>query len=122
MNPTNVFANNLKTGLSSGSEIGCKIFSGLTAISGLRIKCLLYVGTNQTNKPKIRIINYDFINPQTTIIIAFAGIQSLLPTLANTISIGAVIYYTDIGSSTYLYIPTPIMTVPTNASNYLLGQ
>lgn len=65
----------------------------------------------------IRVINYNFINPSTTIIIGFAGIQSLPPVLVNTISIGVVIFYTDIGSSTYLYIPTPIITVPTNATS-----
>ena len=97
--------------------MGCKIFSGLTALPGLRIKCLLYVGTNSTDKPKIRIINYNFINPATTIIVGFAGIQSLPTTLVNTISIGAIIYYTDIDSWTYLYIPTPIVTIPTNATN-----
>jgi hypothetical protein len=117
MNPTNVFNNDLGTKLNNGDEIGCKFFSGLVAVSGLRLKCLLYVGTNSTNKPMIRVINYNFINPQTTIIIGFAGIQSLPAVLVNTISIGVVIYYTDIGSSTYLYIPTPIITVPTNATN-----
>jgi hypothetical protein len=100
--------------------VGCKFFSGLVAVSGMRLKCLLYLGTNSTNKPMIRVINYNFINPMTTIIIGFAGIQSLPSVLANTISIGVVIFYTDIGSSTYLYIPTPIITVPTNASNMLL--
>lgn len=78
---------------------------------------MLYVGTNSTDKPKIRIINYNFINPATTIIVGFAGIQSLPTTLVNTISIGAIIYYTDIDSWTYLYIPTPIVTIPTNATN-----
>ena len=117
MNPTNVFANDLKTGLKTGEEIGCKVFSGLTALSGMRIKCILTVGTNSTFKPTIRIINYNFINPATTITIGFAGIQSLPSVLVNTISIGVVIYYNDIGSSTYLYVPTPIITVPTNATN-----
>lgn len=83
----------------------------------MRLKCLLYLGTNSTNKPMIRVINYNFINPSTTILIGFAGIQSLPAVLVNTISIGVVIFYTDIGSSTYLYIPTPIITVPTNATN-----
>lgn len=117
MNQTNVFDNDLKTGLTSGQEVGCKIFSGLAALPGLRIKCLLYVGTNSTDKPKIRIINYNFINPGTSITVGFAGIQSLPSTLVNTISIGAIIYYTDIDSWTYLYIPTPIVTIPTNATS-----
>lgn len=117
MNPTNAFSNDLGTGLSNGDEIGCKFFSGLVAVSGMRLKCLLYLGTNSTNKPMIRVINYNFINPGTTIIIGFAGIQSLPAVLVNTISIGVVIFYTDIDSSTYLYIPTPIITVPTNSSN-----
>lgn len=121
-NPTNVFANDLLTGLSTGSEIGCKIFAGLTALTGMRIKCILTVGTSQTNKPTISIINYNFINPNTTITVGFAGIQSLPAPLSNTISIGAVIYYNDIGSSTYLYIPTPIITLPTNPTNFLSNQ
>ncbi len=91
----------------------------MTAVPGTRLKCLLSVGTNATNKPRIRVVNYNFINPGTTIIIGFAGIQSLPPTLVNTISIGVVIYYTDIDSSTYLYIPTPILTVPTNSSSMI---
>lgn len=119
MDPTNVFDNDLKTNLTTGSEIGCKIQSGLAALAGMRIKCLLVVGTSQTNKPTIRIINYNFIDPQTTIIVTFAGIQTLPNTLVNTISIGAKIFYTDISSSTYLYIPTPIITIPTNATNVL---
>jgi len=122
MNAADVFANDLRTGLPTGSEVGCKIFSGLTALAGMRIKCILTVGTSQTNKPTISIINYDFINPSTTISVGFAGIQSLPATLVNTISIGAIIYYNDIGSSTYLYIPTPIITVPTNASNWLQNE
>jgi hypothetical protein len=65
------------------------------------------------------VINYNFINPNTTIVIGFAGIQSLPSSLVNTISVGVVIYYNDIGSSTYLYIPTPIITVPTNATSLL---
>jgi len=88
-------------------------------LPGKRIKCLLVVGTSQTNKPTIRIVNYNFIDPQTTIIVSFAGIQTLPDTLVNTISIGAKIFYTDISSSTYLYIPTPIVTVPTNVTNVL---
>ena len=119
MNPTNVFDNDLRTGLVTGDEVGCKIQLGLTALAGMRIKCILTVGTSQTKKPTISIINYNFIDPATTIIVTFAGIQTLPQTLVNTISIGATIYYTDIGSSTYLYIPTPIVTVPTNASNVL---
>ena len=119
MDPTNVFDNDLRTGLTTGDEVGCKIQSGLTALAGKRIKCILTIGTSQTNKPTISIINYNFIDPATTIIVSFAGIQTLPHTLVNTISIGAKIFYNDIGSSTYLYIPTPIVTVPTNASNVL---
>lgn len=122
MDPTNVFDNDLKTGLTNGSEIGCKIHSGLTPISGMRIKCLLKIGTSQTNKPTIRIINYNFIDPATTIKISFARIQTLPQTLVNTISIGAKIFYNDIGSSTYLYIPTPVVTNPTNATNVLANS
>jgi hypothetical protein len=118
-NPTNVFDNDLRTNLTTGSEVGCKIQSGLVALPGKRIKCLLKVGTSQTNKPTIRIINYNFIDPQTTIIVSFAGIQTLPSTLTNTISIGAKIFYNNINSSTYLYIPTPVITVATNASNVL---
>jgi hypothetical protein len=77
------------------------------------------VGTSQTSKPTISIINYNFINPGTTIIVSFARIQTLPSVLVNTISIGAKIFYNDIGSSTYLYIPTPVITNPTNASNVL---
>jgi hypothetical protein len=43
----------------------------------MRVKCLLHIGKNSTDKPMIRIINYDFINPYTTIKISFAAIQSL---------------------------------------------
>lgn len=80
---------------------------------------MLTVGTSQTNKPTISIINYNFINPYTTIIVSFARIQTLPAVLVNTISIGAKIFYNDIGSSTYLYIPTPVITNPTNASNVI---
>jgi hypothetical protein len=71
---SNAFKNDLGTGLTTGSEVGCKIFAGLKSLSGMRIKCLLIVGTNQTNKPTIKIINYDFIDPATTIRIGFAGL------------------------------------------------
>lgn len=95
------------------------IHSGLTALAGQRIKCLLTVGTSQTNKPTISIINYNFIDPGTTIIVSFARIETLPSVLVNTISIGAKIYYNDIGSSTYLYIPTPVITNPTNATKVI---
>ena len=87
----------------------------------MRLKCLLTVGINQTNKPTISIINYNFVNPFTTINISFAGIQTLPSTLTNTISIGAMIYYNDINSSTYLYIPTPVLTLATQSTNLLSG-
>ena len=119
MNPTDVFANDLGTGLPTGSEVGCVIQAGLTALPGMRLKCILTVGTSQQNKPTISIINYNFINPATTVNVSFAGIQTLPHTLVNTISVGAMIYYTNIGSSIYLYIPTPIITVPTNSSKVL---
>ena len=95
------------------------ITSGLSALPGMRIKCILVVGTSQTNKPTIKIINYNFIDPHTLIKLSFSGIQTLPSVLVNTISIGAKIFYNSIGSSTYLYIPTPIITVPTNATNVL---
>lgn len=58
----------------------------------------------------IRLINYDFINPATTIKISFGAIQSLLAPLSNTISIGVKMYYNDArNSSTYLYILTPVL-------------
>jgi hypothetical protein len=119
MNATNVFANDLGTRLSTGSEVGCVIRAGMTALPGLRMKCILTVGTSQTNKPTISIINYNFINPGTTINITFAGIQTLPASLVNTISVGAMIYYNDISSSTYLYIPTPVITVPTQSTTLL---
>lgn len=119
MNTTNVFLNDLGTGLPTGSEVGCVIRAGMTALPGLRMKCILTVGTSQTNKPTISIINYNFINPGTTINITFAGIQTLPTTLVNTISIGAMIYYNDIGSSTFLYIPTPVITVPTQSTSLI---
>ena len=115
MNPTNVFTNDLGTGLKNGEEVGCVIFSGLTALSGKRIKCLLKLGTSETDKPTIRIVNYDFVNPATTIIIGFAGLESLPHTLVNTISVAVRIYYNDINSNTYLYIPTPVATNPTQS-------
>jgi len=64
------------------------------------------------------VLGYDFINPGTTLNISFAGIQSLPAVNVNTISIAVVIYYHDEkDSSTYLYIPTPVRTVPTNATS-----
>lgn len=86
----------------------------------MRIKCILVVGVNATSKPTIKIINYAFVNPSTTIVIGFAGLQSLPPILTNTISIGVMIYYNDISSSTYLYIPTPIITLATTSNDTLI--
>jgi hypothetical protein len=63
----------------------------------------------------IKLINYDFIDPQTTIKINFAAIQSLLASLTNTISLGVKMYYNDArNSSTYLYILTPVLPKSTN--------
>jgi hypothetical protein len=77
----------------------------------------LHVGTNNTDKPMIKIINYDFINPSTTITLSFAGIQSLAGNLSNTISIGVKMYYNDaMNSSTYLYILTPKLPQPTTTA------
>jgi hypothetical protein len=64
----------------------------------------------------IKLINYNFINPLTTIKINFGGIQSLPPVLVNTLSIGVLINYNDINSSTYLYIPTPTLPKVTNTT------
>ena len=62
----------------------------------------------------ITILNYDYINPGTTIKVAFGGIQSLNQVNVNTISMAVLIKYTDINSSTYLYLPTPTLPDPTN--------
>ena len=76
------------------------------------------MGTNSTDKPMIRIINYDFINPGVTVRISFGGIQSLTAPLSNTISIGVKMYYNDVrNSSTYLYILTPVLPKPTIATS-----
>ena len=66
----------------------------------------------------IRIINYDYINPNTTVRLSFGGIQSLTAPLSNTISIGVKMYYNDArNSSTYLYILTPVLPKPTIATS-----
>lgn len=62
----------------------------------------------------ITILNYDYINAGTTIKVAFGGIQSLNEVNVNTISMAVLIKYTDINSSTYLYLPTPTLPDPTN--------
>lgn len=62
----------------------------------------------------ITILNYDYINPGTTIKVAFGGIQSLNQVNVNTLSMAVLIKYTDINSSTYLYLPTPTLPDPTN--------
>lgn len=66
----------------------------------------------------IRIINYDFIDPYKIIKISFAAIQSLPEINVNTLSIGAKMYFNDAkNSSTYLYILTPTLPDPTNATS-----
>ena len=94
--------------------MGCVIQAGMVALEGKRLKCILHIGTNSTDKPTIKVLNYNYIDPQTTIRLSFAAIESLNEALVNTISIGVLIYYTDLGSSTYLYIPTAKVTQPTN--------
>ena len=80
--------------------------------------CLLHLGTNSTDKPTIRIINYDFINPGTIIKVSFGAIQSLAAPLSNTISLGVKMYYNDAkNSSTFLYILTPVLPTPTIATS-----
>lgn len=86
--------------------MGCIIHSGVTVLEGKRLACILHIGTNSTDKPMITLINYDYIDPSTTISISFGGIQSLNEVNVNTISIGVLIRYTATNSSTYLYIPT----------------
>jgi hypothetical protein len=84
----------------------------------MRIMCLLHLGTNSTDKPTIRIINYDFINPGTIIKVSFGAIQSLAAPLSNTISLGVRMYYNDAkNSSTFLYILTPVLPNPTIATS-----
>ena len=65
--PSNVFQNDLGTGLEEGDEVGCIIHRGIVALEGKRLICQLHVGTNSTDKPMITILNYDYIDPQTTI-------------------------------------------------------
>ncbi len=66
----------------------------------------------------IRLINYDLIDPYTIIKISFAAIQSLPETNVNTLSIGVKMFYNDAkNSSTYLYILTPTLPDPTNATS-----
>lgn len=57
--------------------MGCVIRSGIVALQGMRLVCILHIGTNSTDKPTISILNYNYINPGTTISVSFAGIQSL---------------------------------------------
>jgi hypothetical protein len=56
---------------------------------------VLHLGTNSTDKPIIKVLGYDFIDPGTTLNISFAGIQSLPEINVNTISIAVVIFYND---------------------------
>ena len=72
--PTNVFAEDLGTGLEEGDEVGCIIHSGIVALAGKRLVCQLHIGTNSTDKPMITVLNYNYIDPATTISISFAGI------------------------------------------------
>ena len=111
---TNVFKNDLGTGLKEGDEVGCIIHQGISVLEGKRISCILHIGTNSTDKPMITILNYDYIDPATTVSVSFGGIQSLNEVNVNTISIGVLIHYTDLDSSTYLYIPTATLPLPTN--------
>ena len=126
--PTNVFAEDLGTGLEEGDEVGCIIHSGIVALAGKRLVCQLHIGTNSTDKPMITMLNYNYIDPATTISISFAGIQSLDDIGVNTISIGVLINYGSLNTSTYLYIPTPTMPDPTNNTltipdrNYIDGN
>lgn len=94
--------------------MGCVIKYGIVALEGKRLICTLHIGTNSTDKPMITILNYDYINPGTTIKLAFGGIQSLNQVNVNTISLSVLIKYNDINSSTYLYLPTPTLPDPTN--------
>lgn len=62
----------------------------------------------------IKILNYNYINPGTTIKLSFGGIQSLNQVNVNTLSSATLITYTDKNTSTYLYLPTPTLPDPTN--------
>lgn len=110
----NGFANDLGTGLKTDDELGCLFKSGLT-VGTDRLKCFLYVGTSVTDKPKIRVINYGIIQPNTQIKISFSKIKTLPAGVINTISVAVVIYYTTISANSYLYLPTPIITHATAA-------
>ena len=112
--PNNVFKEDLGTGLEEGDEVGCIIHTGITALEGKRLTCTLHIGTNSTDKPMITVLNYDYIDPETTIEISFGGIQSLDEGGVNTISIGVLINYGNLDTSTYLYIPTPTLPDLTN--------
>lgn len=109
-----MFKNDLGTKLAEGSEVGCVIRSGIVALEGKRLICILHIGTNSTDKPTITILNYNYINAGTTIKLSFGGIQSLNQVNVNTISLSVLIHYNDINSSTYLYMPTPTLPDPTN--------
>jgi hypothetical protein len=74
---TNVFSKDLGTGLEEGDEVGCIIHEGIVPLEGKSLKCVLHIGTNSTDKPMITVLNYDYIDPGTTIKISFGGIQSL---------------------------------------------
>jgi hypothetical protein len=89
--------------------MGCLFTSGLS-IGTDRLKCFLYVGTSATDKPKIRIINYAIIQPNTQIMISVSNVMTLPVGIVNTISVAVLIYYTDIQANSYLYLPTPIIT------------
>lgn len=66
----------------------------------------------------IKVINYGFVNPATTIDMSFGAIQSLTAPLSNTISIGVKLYYNNPRNSTaFLYIPTPILPLTTYATS-----
>ena len=112
--PSNIFKSDLGTGLEEGDEVGCIIHRGIVALEGKRIICKLHIGTNSTDKPMITILNYDYIDPQTTIKLSFGGIESLDDIGVNTISIAVLIEYGDLKTSTYLYIPTATIPEPTN--------
>ncbi|KAL4438750.1 hypothetical protein ABPG74_013423 [Tetrahymena malaccensis] len=122
------YAADIGTGLQDGQQLDCISKAGLQFTQGKGIKCFLKIAQTSDSTSRIRILNYEAINPNTKIDLIFIGIQSLDINVSGLIKVAVelVFNYLDpvvsilnsgLRSNTYdqainrsyLYMPSPLM-------------
>lgn len=113
------FSELLSPSNTNNSLIGC-VTDGLPF--SREVQCLLRGGSGIENEPTIRITNYDWVVPFSTIRISLANIKQLNITTRNTLYVSVILKRVGSWKEGYLYNPQQLTFKQTSSLSATLFQ